>query len=141
MVRKMNRQWSNYLSKALKQLTNGKSLPFAEMTPAKIPEEPGVYLISVKRRESEMPYYVGMSKNLRQRLYRNHLMGPPSSNARLKRYLIDSRQCRSAKHAKEFVREKCSVRWFLERRARRRGAVEAYVTGVVFPKYGIKEEE
>lgn len=88
-----------------------------------------------------MPYYVGMSKNLRQRLYRNHLMGPPSSNARLKMYLINSRQCRNAKHAKEFIREKCLVRWFIEGGSRRRGAVEAYVTGVVFPKYGIKEEE
>lgn len=141
MIRKMNRQWFRYLSKALKQLTSGKPLPFAQMTPSKIPEKAGVYLISFKGTKCEKPYYVGASENLRRRLYANHLMGSPSSNARLKRYLMNSRECRNAKHAKEFIRDECLVRWFLESRGRRRGAVEAYVTGAVFPKYGIEQRK
>ena len=40
----------------------------------------------------------------------------------------------------EFIKEKCIARWFLENDTRKRGAVEGYVTGIVFPKYGIYEE-
>jgi predicted GIY-YIG superfamily endonuclease len=140
MIRKHNRQWSRYLCRASNELRRGRPLRFADMTPSKIPEKSGVYLISVKRGKSESPYYVGTTKNLRERLYRNHLMGSPAINARLKMYLIASKQCKNAKDAKSFIRRNCLARWFLEGNARKRGAVEGYVTGIVFPKYGIEEE-
>lgn len=139
MIRKQNNRWLYYLSGALGQLTRGKTLPFAKIVPSQIPQKAGVYLISVKIGESEVPYYVGRSKNLRQRLYRNHLMGP-LTNARLKKYLINSKECKDPKEAKKFIRENCMARWFLESNTRKRGAVEGYVTGMVFPKYGIYEE-
>ena len=139
MIKKQDKNWFNYLSRALKQLSDGKSLPFSKITPPRIPKKAGVYIISAKKENSEIPYYVGRSKNLRQRLYNNHLMGP-LTNARLKKYLINSKECKDIKEAKQFIREKCIARWFLENDTRKRGAVEGYVTGMVFPKYGIYEE-
>ena len=84
MIRRQNTEWTIYLSKALEVLTQSNPTPFANLTPSKIPAKPGVYLISVKNGDAEVPYYVGRSKNLRQRLYNNHLMGP-LTNARLKK--------------------------------------------------------
>ena len=139
MIRKQNQEWLDYLSKALKQLTNEVPLSFAKMTPSEIPKEAGVYLISIKSKNSEIPYYVGRSRNIRRRLYRNHLMGS-LTNARLKKYLINSGECKNSTEAKKFIRENCFARWFLENDTRKRGAVEGYVTGIVFPKYGIYEE-
>lgn len=139
MIRVPGKEWSAYLSRAFNQLTTSVPVRFKKMTPAKIPKESGVYLITVKKGKSEILYYAGRSKNLRRRLYGNHLMGP-LSNARLKKYLIKSRECLNLKKAKRFIRERCLVRWFLEKDVRKRGAVEGYVTGRVFPKYGIYEE-
>ena len=139
MMRKQHKEWFNYLSKALNILTNGNPLSFSEITPSKIPQEGGVYLISIKKGKLEIPYYIGRSKNLSRRLYTNHLMGS-LSNARLKKYLVKSKECKNPEKAKRFIRKRCLVRWFLEDDTRKRGAVEGYVTGVVFPKYGIYEE-
>jgi hypothetical protein len=88
---------------------------------------------------SERPYYIGRSKNLRQRLYNNHLMGP-RSNARLKKYLVDFGECSDMKDAKDFIRQNCLARWIEEYDIRKRGAIEGYTTGLLFPKYGIYEE-
>jgi len=139
MIREQSRDWFDYLSKALQELTSSTPIPFKGLMPSKIPAKPGVYLISVTMGKTELPYYVGRSKNLRQRLYNNHLMGP-INNAILKRYLIAFKECTDLKHAKNFIKENCLARWFLEDDTRKRGAVEGYVVGVVFPKYGIYEE-
>lgn len=47
---------------------------------------PGVYAIF--DRDRDVTLYVGRTKNIRRRLYTNHLMGP-GTNARLKRYLME----------------------------------------------------
>ena len=64
----------------------------------------------------------------------------PLTNARQKKYLINSRECKDIDDAKQFIKERCIARWFLETDTRKRGAVEGYVTGIIFPKYGIYEE-
>ncbi len=44
------------------------------------------------------------------------------------------------KSAKGFIRSACIARWIEEADIRKRGAIEGYVTGLLFPKYGIYEE-
>lgn len=61
-------------------------ITFAEIKPSQIPDAPGVYVIKIQ--DSDETLYVGRTKNLRQRIYSNHLHGP-LSNARLKKYLIE----------------------------------------------------
>ena len=139
MIRKKEAAWYGYLSKVLKSLTTGVSVTFEGLLLSKVPAKAGVYLISVKQGKQEIPYYVGRSKNLRNRIYCNHLLGTVN-NARLKKYLVEFKECKTIDEAKQFIKRRCSVRWFLEEDVRKRGAAEGYVTGVVFPKYGISEE-
>ena len=109
------------------------------MTPSKLPQRAGVYVITARIEGVECPYYIGRTKNLRQRLYYNHLMGP-LTNARLKKYLIEAKECSNREDAKQFIRTYCLARWIEEPDIRKRGAIEGYTTGLLFPKYGIYEE-
>ena len=125
-----------YLRARLEELLQQEDLLFSEAKPSKIPKRAGVYLIS---NNSDEPYYIGRTKNLRRRLYRNHLMGS-SINARLKKYLIDNGVVSNEEEAKAFIIQNCKVRWIFESDYRKRGALEGYFKGIFFPKYGIEEE-
>jgi hypothetical protein len=110
------------------------------MVPSAVPILGGVYLITrILDAGTEVPYYVGRSTNLRQRLYNNHLMGP-LSNARLKKYLIDAEVCPNPAEAKSFIQRHCAARWIIIADYRRRKAVESHITAILFPKYGIDKE-
>lgn len=131
--------WFKFLQNSYGRLLSAPPIAFLRLTPSGVPQISGVYIITAHLEKKEMPYYVGRSKNLRQRLYNNHLMGP-LSNARLKKYLINFGECSSLEEAKEFIRTYCWVRWIEETDVRKRGAIEGYVTGMLYPKYGIYEE-
>src|SRR5512135_2117800 len=139
MIRRPPANWRAFVDKSFRRLTVQEPLTFAEMVPSKLPKVGGVYLITARLRGREIPYYVGRSKNLRRRLYTNHLMGP-LANARLKKYLINSGECSGLAEAKKFLRKNCLVRWIEVADIRKRGAIEGYVTGLLFPKHGIYEE-
>lgn len=140
MIKRQMKKWRTFLRASLAKITKGPGLAFKDMIPSKLPKQAGVYLITVRRgRGKEIPYYAGRSKNLRQRLYGNHLMGP-TSNARLKKYLVGSGECKNVKEAKQFIRQFAIARWIEESDVRKRGAIEGYITAVLFPKYGIYEE-
>jgi hypothetical protein len=139
MIKRPPANWRNFVDESFQRLAALKPLPFSEMVPSKLPQAGGVYLITARLGGRELPYYVGRSKNLRRRLYNNHLMGP-LANARLKKYLINSGECSGLAEAKQFLREYCLVRWIEEADIRKRGAIEGYVTGLLFPKHGIYEE-
>ena len=67
-------------------LLQSKAFSFCGLTPSMLESVPGVYAIF--DRDKEVTLYVGRTKNIRRRLYTNHLMGP-STNARLKKYLAE----------------------------------------------------
>ena len=139
MIRKQSRAWGRFLSKSLQRLLNQLPLKFSQMKPRLLPETAGVYLLTKLEGNNEIPYYIGRTKNIRQRLYHNHLMGQ-LSNARLKKYLIDNQICSTLSDAKKFIRRYCAARWIEEKDYRRRGALESYFTAVLFPEYGIDKE-
>lgn len=139
MIEKPPENWLKFLEDSYNKLISISPLYFHDLIPSLVPDIPGVYLITAVIDGSEQPYYIGRSKNLRQRLYNNHLMGP-RSNARLKKYLVDFEECSDMKEAKDFIRQNCLARWIAESDTRKRGAIEGYVTGLLFPKYGIYEE-
>ena len=66
------------------QLLNSQQYTFRGLTPSMLESVPGVYAIFDKTTGATL--YVGRTKNIRRRLYTNHLMGP-ETNARLKKYL------------------------------------------------------
>lgn len=71
------------------KLLNAEPVYFKDLKPSDIPENiSGVYAIFDS--SSNEVLYVGRTKNLRQRLYNNHLHGP-KTNARLKKYLVEDK--------------------------------------------------
>ena len=140
--KKPSQGWLNFLAFRYDELVSCERIPFMLLKPRMIPEEPGVYLITARNSRYEDIYYIGRTKNLRRRVYQNHLMGS-LSNARLKKYLIKDIELMRVKDkydAKEFIRAHCYVRWIEEDDMRNRAAIEGYTTGLLFPRYGIYEE-
>jgi hypothetical protein len=140
MLRCATKRQLRFLEYKYQELVNSGFVTFSRLTPSKVPKRAGVYVITAKFGANEQPYYVGRTKNLQQRLYNNHLMGS-RTNARLKKHLVDGGECGNHGSAKQFLRKFFRVRWILQEGHRERGAVEGYVTGVLFPKYGIYEDE
>lgn len=139
MIKPVSVSWERFVHEALRRLVMMKPLRFENLVPSMLPEVGGVYLITARLSSREEPYYVGRSKKLRRRIYTNHLMGPVT-NARLKKYLINTGECKGLAEAKQFLRDYCLVRWIEEPDIRKRGAIEGFVTGMLFPKHGIYEE-
>jgi hypothetical protein len=139
MIQTITKAQLIFLRKRFAKMIGTPAVPYTTLTPKLIPESPGVYVITANIRRKEHPYYVGRTKNLRRRIYNNHLMGP-FTNARLKKHLVDSEECADIDDAKRFLRAHCFVRWIEQIGFKERGAVEGYVTGLLFPKYGIYEE-
>lgn len=127
--------WKQYLRSSLRKLLAKSSLPFRDMKPSDLPKTAGAYLISAKGK----PYYVGRTKNLRRRIYTNHLMGP-LANARLKKYLTISGECANKEAAKQFLKKHASVQWLEQEDMRTRAFLECYFTAILTPKHGISEE-
>ncbi|HRP36745.1 MAG TPA: GIY-YIG nuclease family protein [Candidatus Dojkabacteria bacterium] len=135
--------WESELNSKLYQLLTAEKIEFSNLTPSKIVESGGVYIITDSRNPlNEIPFYIGRTKNLRQRIYTNHLMGG-LGNARLKKYLVNDPvliNITDKYTAKSFIRENCSVRWITEEDFKQRGYFEGYFTGMLKPQFGVYEE-
>ena len=134
--------WRRFLNGSSISLLEMSPVFYKDMKPSVLPINAGVYVISENINNIEVPLYVGRTKNLRERIYTNHLMGG-LSNARLKKYIISDElhPCyQNLSEAKNYIRNNCFVRWVFEDDYRRRGAIEGYLTAIIFPKYGIYEE-
>jgi hypothetical protein len=114
--KKPSQGWLNFLSYRYEELVSSSRIPYAQLKPRMIPEAAGVYVITARNSRYEDIHYVGRTKNLRQRVYTNHLMGGLGT-ARLKKYLINDNELprvRDKHHAKEFIKANCYVRWIEE---------------------------
>ena len=106
------------------QLTGSKKYYFSDLKPSDLQERAGVYAIFDK--ETGENLYVGRTKNLRQRLYNNHLMGP-KTNARLKKYLMEDPlviEIGTMEEAKQFLKDRCYFQFLLVDDVRQRGQIE-----------------
>ena len=107
--------------------------------PSALPERAGAYIIFDKK--TKEVYYVGKTTNLRQRLYNNHFMGP-TTNARLKKYLIDDPAFPGISDpagAKDFIKKNCSFVFLLESDVRERGHLEGLLSFLTDCRYVDKE--
>lgn len=85
--------------------------------------------------------YVGRTKNIRQRLYNNHLMGP-KTNARLKKYLVEDPlqpQITTMEQAKVYLKENCYAQFIPEPDMVKRGQIEGLLSFMLNVRY-IHEE-
>lgn len=94
------------------ELLNSKRYDFDGLKPSDLQDKlPVVYAIFDK--VDGVCLHVGRTKNLRRRLYTNHLMGP-EANARLKKYLVkDSNRTdiTSMDDAKEYLKKRCCFQY------------------------------
>lgn len=139
MIKIQSDEWNNFLTSSLQQILNNPLVKFSDLKPAMLPKKQGVYLIVGKIQNEDVPLYVGRTKNIRRRLYSNHLMGS-LANARLKKYLIEEKVCLDKEDAKRYILMNCSVTWIFEEDHRKRGALEGYIIGKLFPMFGIGKE-
>lgn len=140
--KKPSQGWLDFLVHRYDELVSCRRIPYILLERRMIPEAPGVYLITARDGRYENIYYVGRTKNLRHRVYDNHLMGSLNT-ARLKKYLVNDKNLRRVKNrydAKEFIKANCYVRWIEEDDMRNRAAIESYITGLLSPRYGLYEE-
>ena len=112
---------------------------FADIKPSLIPDDPGVYIIRLQ--DSDETLYVGRTKNLRQRIYSNHLHGP-LSNARLKKYLIEDPNEPSIKDlaaAKQYLKDFCYVQFQVIDDLLERGQAEGLLSFLLNVRYLYEE--
>lgn len=123
------------------RLLTANALYFRDLTPSDIPENvAGVYAIFDADNPNEA-LYVGRTKNLRRRLYTNHLHGP-WANARLKKYLVEDpsqTEIRDMLKAKQYLKNHCYVKYIVEDDTVQRGRIEGLLSYLLNVRY-IHEE-
>ena len=122
------------------RMFGSKTYLFADLKPSDLKDGlPVVYAIFDKNTGETL--YVGRTKNLRQRLYNNHLMGP-KSNARLKKYLVEDptvTNITTMVEAKQYLRDSCCFQFITEPDVIRRGQIEGLLSYLLNVRY-IHEE-
>ena len=122
------------------KLLTATPLYFRNLKPSDIPDDiAGVYAIFNEKTNETL--YVGRTKNLRRRLYTNHLHGP-KANARLKKYLVEDESQVSIKDmddAKQYLKDNCYVKYIVESDTVQRGRIEGLLSYLLNVRY-IHEE-
>lgn len=113
---------------------------FKELKPSVLPDQlAAVYAITDTSTGEVL--YVGRTKNVRRRLYTNHLMGP-KTNARLKKYLVEDPnqpQITDMLAAKEYLKANCYAQYLPEDDMVKRGQIEGLLSYMLNVRY-IHEE-
>ena len=113
---------------------------FKELKPSLLPDQlAAVYAITDTSTGEVL--YVGRTKNVRRRLYTNHLMGP-KTNARLKKYLVEDPnqpQITDMLVAKEYLKANCYAQYVPEEDMVKRGQIEGLLSYMLNVRY-IHEE-
>jgi hypothetical protein len=109
---------------------------FSTLTPSMLTEGLAVVYAITDQTNGEV-LYVGRTKNLRRRLYTNHLMGP-LTNARLKKYLIDDPtmpQIEDKDTAKEYIKKNCYFQYIPVQKMVERGQIEGLLSFMLNVRY------
>ena len=109
---------------------------FKELKPSVLPDQlAAVYAITDTSTGEVL--YVGRTKNVRRRLYTNHLMGP-KTNARLKKYLVEDPnqpQITDMLVAKEYLKANCYAQYVPEEDMVKRGQIEGLLSYMLNVRY------
>ena len=130
----------NEATEIIQDLMLSKKYYFRELVPSMLEDKLAVVYV-IYDKDTEETLYVGRTKNLRRRLYTNHLMGPVT-NARLKKYLIEDGEqpnITNLQQAKQFLKEKCYFQYIAEPDMKKRGQIEGLFSFLLDVKY-IHEE-
>ena len=121
-------------------ILNAPKYYFKDLKPSVLPDQlAAVYAITDTSTGEVL--YVGRTKNVRRRLYTNHLMGP-KTNARLKKYLVEDPnqpQITDMLVAKEYLKANCYAQYVPEEDMVKRGQIEGLLSYMLNVRY-IHEE-
>ena len=123
----------------VEQLLNSQQYTFRGLIPSMLENVPGVYAIFDQVTGATL--YVGRTKNIRRRLYTNHLMGP-ETNARLKKYLYkdsDRPDIPDMVAAKQYLIDNCYFHYIGVDEMIKRGQIEGLLSYLLNVTY-IHEE-
>lgn len=119
----------------LRQLIQAKIMPFDSRLWTSLPNTHGVYRILLSRHKSTL--YVGRTKTaeggLKQRIYRNHLMGTQKGN--IKGYLLEDHLVQDLQGAKQYLRKHCAVQIVQIRKPRSRKWFEHFAIAMLRPRF------
>lgn len=90
-------------------ILNQPRLSFQGLRPCKLPEEPGLYVISLRDTREVLRAGRTEKQTLRDRVYHDHLMGSQQGNLRAQ--LVRGEVCSDLQAAKEWIRQHCVVQW------------------------------
>lgn len=85
--------------RVIKKLLKAKRISFGDLTPSKLPDKPGIYVITNKDTGEVLRAGRTDKQTLRTRLYNNHLMGNQAGNIRAQ--LVREGICEDMKKAKQ----------------------------------------
>lgn len=114
-------------------LLAGKWVAFDSAMRSQLPTEGGIYRICDFSAAEPRLLYVGLSGNLRDRLYSKHFMGTPQTST-LKRKLVGSRFADAAA-VKEYLRSCCRAQYAVVTESRLRCFAEHYAIATLQPPH------
>ena len=101
---------------------------------SKVPDEPGLYVISQKGASTGEFLWAGKTnRSLRQRICQNHLMG--NQNGNLPHLLIGGGVCQDLNTAKSWIRDNCYVQFLVMGEDAIRSRAEHFMLSVIRPTY------
>ena len=133
----VNQSKGYYLSmidRLLDELLAAHPFPFNEKLSQELPRSAGVYRIYEDLNNIPKTIYVGQSKDLRRRIYRNHFHGP-NQNSAFRRKLLSTVDCGNDDLIQEYLASKCFVHYLEIEDKRERNLSEHFAIAVLRPKY------
>ena len=139
----MEPQYLQRLSEAqevTEKLLNSECFWFNDLKPSHLPDRTAAVYAIFDRTDGKC-LYVGRTKNIRRRMYTNHLMGP-ETNARLKKYLMKDEErpdIPTLEAAKQYLIDNCYFQYIAVPEMRERGQAEGMLSYILDVRY-IHEE-
>ena len=90
------------------RINRARKRPFEGLTPSMLPDRPGIYVITTTSGDILRAGRT-VKQTLRDRIYRNHLMGNQQGN--LRSQLVAAALCADMPQAKRWIRQHCLVQW------------------------------
>ena len=118
----------------LSSMINGHYVPFSDKTLKELPRTGGVYRIVEGSGNEDRTLYVGQSKDLRKRNYRNHFHGP-NRRSTFRRKLLVSSKCQDDHQIHEYLSNECSLQYIEIEDKREKHLFEHFAIAGLRPVY------
>lgn len=124
------------LTRWLDDVLSREPVKFGSLTPSLLPSEGGTYFISDLSQRAEDIVYVGLTGNLRQRVYTQQLQGQKASS-QIKIALVQHGRASDLAQAKEYLKKCCAVRFDAIPDFREREMREGFAKAILRPEFSL----